>query len=62
MKDIKVLVAGITNPILSNKIKEQFEQNDCKVNIIGELIWLHLFILRTLKDSKIKYQYEYKVI
>ena len=23
-----------------------------------KLIWLHLFILRTLKDSKIKYQYE----
>jgi len=26
MKKIKVLIAGITNPIVSNTIKEQFEK------------------------------------
>lgn len=37
MKDLKILIAGCTNPIISNDIKKQLQSIDCRVNIIGDL-------------------------
>jgi len=50
MKNIKVLIAGITNPVVSNTIKEQFEQNDCKVNIIGQLDNIEISVMLDRPD------------
>jgi len=50
LKGIKVLIAGITNPIVSNTIKQQFEQNDCKVNIIGQLDNIEISVMLDRPD------------
>jgi DNA-binding NtrC family response regulator len=37
LKDVKVLIAGCSNPIISSNIQRALKDINCKVNIIGDL-------------------------